>query len=262
MPALLEVQRRFADALRSAQGEGAMLPLLVGDADRNRALLGIYRGNSVANASAALALAYPVCRRITGDDYFDGLVRRYRAETPSVDGDLNRYGSTFADFLDRFEPVRELPYLPDVARLEWSVHVAAMAADAVPLGGAAFAGLDADSLCAARLGMMPGFALHGSVWPIADIWLQHQQDAAAELDIDLHQPQRAVVWRDGLRVRTAALGVGAHAFWAAAALAGACIGDAWTGAALHEPAFNLAATIEQSITSGWLQAVHTGKRET
>jgi hypothetical protein len=217
MPALLEVQRRFADALRSAQGEGAMLPLLVGDADRNRALLGIYRGNSVANASAALALA---------------------------------------------EPVRELPYLPDVARLEWSVHVAAMAADAVPLGGAAFAGLDADSLCAARLGMMPGFALHGSVWPIADIWLQHQQDAAAELDIDLHQPQRAVVWRDGLRVRTAALGVGAHAFWAAAALAGACIGDAWTGAALHEPAFNLAATIEQSITSGWLQAVHTGKRET
>ena len=261
MPALLDVQRRFADALRSAQGEGAMLPLLAGDAERNRALLGIYRGNVVANAGAALALAYPVCRRITGDDYFDGLVRRYRAETPSVDGDLNRYGSTFADFLDRFEPVCELPYLPDVARLEWSVHVALMAADAVPLGGVAFAGLDADSLCAARLRMMPGFALHGSVWPIADIWLQHQPDAAAELDIDLDQPQRAAVWRDGLRVRTAAIGVGAHAFWAAAAQAGACIGDAWAGAALYDPDFNLAATIEQSITSGWLQEVHTGKRE-
>ncbi|MBP6097513.1 MAG: putative DNA-binding domain-containing protein [Methyloversatilis sp.] len=261
MSALLDVQRRFAGALRSAQGEDAMLPLLAGDAERNRALLGIYRGNVVANAGAALALAYPVCRRITGDDYFDGLVRRYRAETPSVDGDLNRYGSTFADFLDRFEPVRELPYLPDVARLEWSVHVAAMAADAVPLGGVAFAGLDADSLCAARLRMMPGFALHGSVWPIADIWLQHQPDAAEEFDIDPGQPQRTVVWRDGLRVRTAALGVGAHAFWAAAALAGACIGDAWTGAALHEPAFNLAATIEQSITSGWLQALHTREQE-
>lgn len=261
MPALLEVQRRFASALRSVEGEGAVLPLLAGDADRNRMLLAIYRGNSVASANAALALAYPVCRRITGGDYFDGLVRHYRAATPAVDGDLNRYGSTFADFLDRFEPVRELPYLPDVARLEWSVHAAAMAADAVPLGGGAFAGLDADSLCAARLRMMPGFALHGSVWPIADIWLQHQPDAADELDIDLDQPQRTAVWRDGVRVRIAAIGVGAHAFWAAAALAGACIGDAWAGAALHEADFNLAATIEQSITSGWLQALHTRKQE-
>ena len=263
--ALLDAQRRFAGALRSAQGEPAMLPLLTGDAERNRGLLGVYRGNAVANANAALTLAYPVCRQITGDDYFDALVRRYWAQTPSTDGDLNRYGHSFADFLDGFEPVRALPYLPDVARLEWSVHVATTAADTAPLGGEAFAGLAPDALAAARLHMTPGFALLGSAWPIADIWLQHQRDAAGAsgdaFDIDLEQAQYAVVWRDGLRVRVASLSVGAHAFWAAIALVGASFGDAWAGAAGTEQDFNLAATIEQAIACGWLHHIETRGHE-
>lgn len=261
MSALLEAQRLFAGALRSAQGEDAALPLLTGEPIRNRALLGIHRGNAVAGANAALRLAYPVCLQITGEAYFDALVRRYWSQTPSTDGDLNRYGMNFAEFLDRFEPVRALPYLPDVARLEWSVHVATTAADATPLDGDAFAALDPARLADVRLRMMPGFALHGSRWPIADIWLQHQPDAPGTLDIDLDQSQHAVVWRDGLRVRTAPLGVGAHAFWAAVALVGAGIGDAWAGAALHEADFNLAAAIEQSITSGWLYKLDQGEEQ-
>ncbi|AOF83383.1 hypothetical protein BSY238_1790 [Methyloversatilis sp. RAC08] len=263
--ALLDAQRRFASALRSARGEPAMLPLLTGDAVRNRSLLGVYRGNAVANANAALTLAYPVCRQITGDDYFDALVRRYWAQTPSTDGDLNRYGHRFADFLDGFEPVRALPYLPDVARLEWSVHVATTAADAAPLGGGAFAGLDPDALATARLHMTPGFALLGSAWPIADIWLQHQPGADGgsgdQLDIDLEQAQYAVVWRDGLRVRVAPLPAGAYTFWAAIALVGAGFGDAWAGAIQYEQDFNLAAAIEQAIACGWLHHIETRGQE-
>ena len=255
MPALLETQRRFAAALRSAQGEVTMLPLLSGDAERNRALLGVYRGNAVANARAALTLAYPVCRQITGGDYFDALVRRYWARTPSADGDLNRYGHSFAEFLDAFEPVRALPYLPDVARLEWSAHVAGMAADATPLGGDAFAELGAETLCTVRLHMTPGFALHGSAHPIADIWLRHQPDAEGDFDVDLDLAQYAVVWRDGWRVRVAALPAGAYAFWAAIAQAGASLGDAWAGAVRYEEGFNLAGAIEQAIACGWLHTL-------
>lgn len=235
-----------------------MLALLAGDDERNRALLGIYRGNVIASANAALTLAYPVCRRITGDDYFDALVRRYRVRTPSTDGDLNRYGHLFADFLDGFEPVRALPYLPDVARLEWRVHVATMAADAAPLGGDAFAGLGTDALARARLRMTPGFALLDSAWPVADIWLQHQPDAPGGFDVDFEQAQRAAVWRDGLRVRVAPLSVGAHAFWSAVAHASAALGDAWSAAVRDEPAFGLAPAIEQAIVSGWLCALEDG----
>lgn len=258
MSALREVQRRFGAALSSADGEDDVLPLLAGDEGRNQALLSIYRATSIANATAAMRLAYPVCRLITGDDYFDALARRYRAACPSRDGDLNRYGDRFAAFLDGFEPVRALPYLPDVARLEWSVHVATMAADARPAGGELFAGLAPDALAALRLRMTPGFALHASRWPVADIWLQHQAGAGGPLDLDLDRPQHAVVWREGYRVRVSALESAKHALWRAL-VDGAPLGEAWAAASATDPHFDLAAAIAQALAGGWLhQAVTRG----
>lgn len=255
MPALREAQRRFGAALSAAAGEDEVLPLLAGDDARNRTLLSIYRATSIANATAALRLAYPVCRLITGDNYFDALARRYRDDRPSRDGDLNRYGEHFAAFLDDFEPVRELPYLPDVARLEWLVHRATMAADGRPAGGELFAGLVPDALAALRLRMTPGFALHASRWPVADIWLQHQPEAggphALKLTIDLDLPQHAVVWREGYRVCVAAQQPATHAFWQALAN-GAPVGEAWAAACATDPHFDLAAAIAQALAGGWL----------
>lgn len=255
MPALREVQRRFGAALSSADGEdnALPLPLLAGDDVRNRALLSIYRATSVANATAALRLAYPVCRQITGDDYFDALARRYRAACPSRDGDLNRYGEHFAAFLDDFEPARALPYLPDVARLEWLVHQATMAADAQPAGGELFAGLATEALADQRLRMTPGFALQASHWPVADIWLQHQADAGDAFDIDLDRSQCAAVWRDGYRVRVCALDPATHALWLAV-LDGMPVGEAWAAASASDFRFNLAAAVSQAMACGWLRA--------
>ncbi|MBL8466715.1 HvfC/BufC N-terminal domain-containing protein [Methyloversatilis discipulorum] len=253
MPALREAQRRFGAALSAAAGEDEVLPLLAGDDARNRILLSIYRATSIANATAALRLAYPVCRLITGDDYFDALARRYRDDRPSRDGDLNRYGEHFAAFLDDFEPVRELPYLPDVARLEWLVHRATMAADGRPAGGELFAGLVPEALADLRLKMTPGFALLASRWPVADIWLQHQADAGETFDIDLDRPQRAAVWRDGYRVRVCALDPATHALWLAV-LDGMPFGEAWAAASASDFRFNLAAAVSQAIACGWLRA--------
>jgi hypothetical protein len=258
MPGLREVQRRFGAALSAADGEDDALPLLAGDQARNRALLSIYRATSIANATAALRLAYPVCRRITGDAFFDALARRYRSAEPSRDGDLNRYGEHFATFLDDFEPVRELPYLPDVARLEWSVHRATTAADARPSGSELFAGLTPEALADLRLHITPGVALHASRWPVADIWLQHQPETGDTLNINLDLPQYAVVWREGYRVRVCALGPATHALWRAL-VDGATLGEAWAAASATDPHFDLAAAIAQALAGGWLhQAVTRG----
>lgn len=255
MTALPEFQRRFAAALDSAAGEAAMLPLLAGDEARARALLAVYRGNSAANVIAALRLAYPVCAQITGDDYFDALARRYRDAVPSSDGDLNRYGASFADFLDGFEPVRALPYLPDVARLEWAVHTASTAADAQPADASLFTGLDIDALAGAQLRFTPGFALCSSAWPVADIWLAHQGEGRVLDDIRLDHGQHAQVWREGWRVRVAPLDAATCVLWTALQ-GGACLGEAWTRAGECDAGFDLGAAIGDALDRGCLLALY------
>lgn len=254
MPALLEVQRRFAAALDGAAGEAAMLPLLAGDPERAQALLGIYRGNSVANVTAALRLAFPVCTQIAGDEYFDALARRYRDVEPSRHGDLTFHGAGFARFLDSFEPVRALPFLPDVARLEWAVHEASMAADVDAAGSALFAGVDADALADARVRTVPGFAVLSSAYPVADIWLAHTGDGIALEEVDLRQAQCAVVWREGWRVRVAGLEPAGYALWVAL-LEGATLGEAWGTARALDEAFDLGAAIGLALTRGCLHAL-------
>lgn len=251
MPALREVQRRFADALLAAAGEDGALPLLTGDDARNRALLSIYRATSVANVTAALQLAFPVCAQLTGGEYFAALARRFRDAEPSVSGDLNRYGAGFAVFLDGFEPVRELPWLPDVARLEWAVHEASIAADADAAGLELIAGLDADRLASARIRFMPGFAVLHSAHAVADIWLAHQPGGPDLADIDAAQPQAAVVRRDGWQVRVRSVGHVQGVFWRALA-AGAAVGEAWGEAFALEPEFDISAAFSMAIDEGWL----------
>lgn len=254
MSALREAQRRFGAALAGAAGEPDALPLLAGDPVRNRALLSVYRATSAANAVAALRLAFPVCAQITGDDFFEALARRYRDACPSSDGDLNRYGAGFPAFLDGFAPVSALPYLPDVARLEWAVHEASTAADAEPADGRLFAGLDADALAQARLRFVPGFALLDSAWPVADIWLAHVDDADALARIDLTAAQHAAVWREGWQVRVAALAPAPYALWLALRRREP-VAAAWATACAVEPAFDPGPAFAQALSAGWLHAI-------
>jgi hypothetical protein len=70
---------------------------------------------------------------------------RWRAPTArrmAVAGsDLNFFGARFAGFLAGFEPLADYPYLPDMARLEWAVHLRpTMRADAPALGPPDLAG--------------------------------------------------------------------------------------------------------------------------
>src|SRR5262249_21356361 len=54
----------------------------------------------------------------------------YVLAQPSTSGDLNDYGDTFGAFLAQHPPVAALPYISDVARLEWAIDEVNRAADA------------------------------------------------------------------------------------------------------------------------------------
>ncbi len=200
MSAQLEyVQADFAAALTGSNAS-ALLPALVAHDARLLDRLALYRCNVNAAWEKALANAYPVVRALVGDEFFGGLARAYGCERPSASGDLNRFGARFAEFIDAFEHTRSLPYLGDVAALEWSVHVAHYAADAVPLARERIGALPPGEFLTARLALHPACAWHRSRFPIASIWLAHQPQALAGLPDSLDRSELALVVRPRWRV--------------------------------------------------------------
>ncbi|HEY1719969.1 MAG TPA: DNA-binding domain-containing protein [Magnetospirillaceae bacterium] len=141
MPTLREVQAAFAQSLLTGEPSGT-LPYLVDDheiapADR----MGVYRNTFVGTLVAALRITYPAIERLVGEKFFEGAATRFVRDHVPHAAHLNTYGGDFGDFLAGFAPAASLPYLPDVARLEWAVSSAANAPDALPLDPAALGSL-------------------------------------------------------------------------------------------------------------------------
>ena len=130
MPSLRELQGEFAATVFGGEAPYDLLMWCAGSHPQRG--LEAYRRSVLANLAAAVRTSYPVVGAIVGDAFLDTAARRYALARPSASGDLNAYGSDFGDFLASFAPADSLPYLPDVARLEWRVHSVYGREDAPP----------------------------------------------------------------------------------------------------------------------------------
>ncbi|MEO5686523.1 MAG: DNA-binding domain-containing protein [Burkholderiaceae bacterium] len=248
MPELLEVQSGFAAALRDAGQTAVTQRWLAGDAAHVERRLAIYRANMVAAADKALSSAYPVIRQVVGEDFFHGLAREYQRGTPSTSGDLTEFGAMFDHFLAHFEHARSLPYLPDLARLEWAVHRAYGAADAPDWDAAALGTLEPDQQALIRFQWTPGLAVLASGFPVVRIWTIHQPGYGGEFSVAWDLADTALVARDGFVVTVADCGQGDAAF-IAASQAGAPLGDAAAAALEHHPDFDLGALLGRALAA-------------
>ena len=164
MLSLREMQTRFADALLGDTGD-------IGER------IGIYRNTVSANYRNALGATYRVVAQLVGKPFFNAAVDAYVLACPSTSGDLNVYGDRFGDFLATYPHAKELPYLPDVARLEWAVDEASRAADALGTPDAllrALAAIPAESITAQRFALDPSSRFVTSDYPVLRIWQVHQ----------------------------------------------------------------------------------------
>lgn len=223
MRSLLEQQREFAGALLGAGGPSRMA---------------VYRANAFGNWAAALAGAYPAVRRIVGADCFAALARDYARAHPSTSGDLHEYGAALARFVEEYAGTRDLPYLPDVARMEWLAHLAHYAADSAPF----------DFSRPAEVRLAPACGLLASNWPLAQIWEAHQEGGdPASVNLDAG-PDRILVHRAGWRVEVCSLAAGDCVFLERLR-DGAALGAALQAAATADAAF-----LPGVALAAWVQA--------
>ena len=208
--ALATSQQLFADAVLNAQAAPAALALWRPHA-HNRHRLALYRGNLAATAAKALAAAYPVIAALVGAEFFAALAREYVRAWPAQDGDLNLFGDRYAEFLASFPHVAELPYLPDMARLEWAVHRAHYAADATPVTAQQLGALAPAQLEVARLRLHAGCLPFQSPWAVVTLWLAHQAATTVGFPPQMAKVEYGVVARPGWRAQVAPCGAGGHA---------------------------------------------------
>ena len=168
-PALLELQRAMQRSLLEGFDEDVSA-YVVADGLNAHARLGIYRNTCASVLATALRLAFPAVQHLVGPEFFEGAAGLFVAQTPPRSAWLDEYGAEFPDFLHRLPQAASVPYLADVACLEWHVNLVLHAPDAPPLDIARLTALDEAGQAELRFQSHPAVRLLRCEFPADVIW--------------------------------------------------------------------------------------------
>lgn len=198
VPSLAELQSGFARALRDP-GLPAPRDLRSGRGSEPGRRFDVHRNNMMASLVDALRSAFPAVHRLVGEDYFAAVGRAYVERHPPDSPVLLWYGEAFPGFLESLPSASGVPYLGDVARLEWARVDALHAADAESASIADLAGVPEALLESVMLPLHPSLWVIRSRWPIVSLWSAcRDEDHAGQ--VDMGTPEHAVVVRPALQV--------------------------------------------------------------
>ena len=171
----------------------------------------VYRNNVFASLTNALKARFPAILRLTGEEFFFQSAKLFVQQSPPRSAAMSVYGAGFAQFLADLPAARELPFLADVARLEWALNEALHAADAEPMPADALASLAPEALGGVRLSLHPSLRLLASAYPAFSIWRTNIADAEVEPIAADAPGEHMLVWRDGLKAVACRLAREVHA---------------------------------------------------
>lgn len=171
----------------------------------------IYRNNTYASLTATLLSVFPVTASLLGEGYFRFAAACFIRGNPPIEPRLVRYGSSFADFLGRLDDLRSMPFVADVARLEWLIAEALDAPVVRPRQVDEFAA--AGAMAVPEIRLQPSLRLLFSRWPALEIWSAHQPSGDLDsLSRIRRQPERIALWRSSDTIRFLRLGSAHYAF--------------------------------------------------
>jgi hypothetical protein len=215
MPSLAEMQTEFHSYLLAPAGSAPpqLLPgALRGNAEENSERLAVYKNNVYSTLVDALASTYPAIERLVGREFFRFAAREYIAIHAPTSPMLLGYGHRFAQFLSRFAPAATVPYLPDVAELEFLWLEAYHATDAVAVDAAQVAARLAEPDIAPALRLHPSARLMRSRHPVSRIWeLNRSPDPIKDRTSIAAEPEHLLVIRPRATVEVRRVAPGAHA---------------------------------------------------
>ena len=179
MLGLRDLQAAFAGIVKG-EVQSRLEAAVVGDSISAAARLRVHRHHIEQSLAAALAATFSTVQTIVGEDFFRAMARRYVAGDLPHQPVLAEYGAGFPAFIADYEPATSLPYLADVARLDWALNLAFHSLAANHLTAADLSSLPAERVAGLPLKLAPGAVVLHSSYPIDRIWQVSQPGAADE----------------------------------------------------------------------------------
>ncbi|NTJ65353.1 DUF2063 domain-containing protein [Agrobacterium rhizogenes] len=214
---------------------------------------GVYRNNVAIGLIGALISRFPAAERIVGEEFFAAMAHEFIRLHPPRSPLLLAYGDDFPDFVESFEPAREIPYLADVMRLEALRGRAYHAADALPLDAALLATIEPAGLAELTFVPHPSASIMRSAHPAVTIWAMNTGEIELA-DIADWTAEDALVIRPQMIVEVHRLPPGGATFLEQL-FAGAALGRAYEAALADAANFDLSANLAGAFTAGAFMAI-------
>ncbi|MEA2804657.1 MAG: hypothetical protein QOE49_4752 [Rhodospirillaceae bacterium] len=251
--ALRDLQAAFAAHIMGGD-RADLVAAVAGDTIPAAARLSVYRHHVFESLGTALAATFPTVQTLVGMDFFRGLTCAFARHSLPAQPVLTEYGADFPAFIAGYDAARDLPYLADVARLDWALNLAFHA----PLGGRLKAedlsALPVERLPSMSIALAAGAVLLSSRYPLDRIW-EASQPGAASGTVDLNSAAaHLLVLRRPDDAAFVSLSEGEAAF--VATLAEGMSLERAAGAAFQiDPAFELSTSFARLLALGAFAAL-------
>ena len=218
----------------------------------------VYRNNVTVSLIDALAATYPAVQRITGVAFFRAMARFHARATPPTSPLLFEYGRGFPAFIEGYEPARDMPWLPDTARIERAWLDAYHAADMPPLSPDVLAAVPSDRLADLLFTAHPAACIVRSAYPAVAIFAMNRVEGPVT-PLRSSTAEDALITRPDMEVTVRLLPPGGAAFLESL-IRGGTLGAAAATAFDETPSFDLQANIAGMIEAGVFTTIHLGDR--
>lgn len=182
---LKTLQQDMSSMILGAEPSGALLTSIVKTPMAASDRLQIHKNNFKLTLSSALMDVFPVIMSFVGEQWLEAALKKFAVQYPPSEACLSSYGGEFADFLDSFAPAVRLPYLADLARVEWAIHMCQNAKDEMTLKPADWANLVKTDMQSLSFSLVAAHKFIESDYPLLDLWnVGTGTDTSSEINLE------------------------------------------------------------------------------
>lgn len=203
----------------------------------------VYRNTAARGVVEALRASFPTVDMLLGEEMFTGVALDYRRDHPPTGPVLSNYGRTFPTYLSQQPWTCQLPYLAEVAALDWLWLETFLAADAPAMSGS----LEGIS----RISRHPATRVAWLETPAMTIWLAHRDPwESGEIEPEW-QEEGALFTRSGNSIHAELIEAEYHALLRTCAVP-STVADIIAAVAESFPQADLPKLLQRGVASGAL----------